>query len=182
MSLLSLLFGNYSNNKATSAANAGTQKGIDAVNGFYNDAKGYMQPYMNTGTIANSRLAGLMNDPSSIKDNPAYQWRFNQGLEARDKSAAARGGLFSGAYQKDLSDYGQGSASQEYDNEFNRMFGVTQMGQQGAMGLGQLGMGAGQSIASMYGDIGANNASKYAQRGQNYNNFENSLFKLMGLG
>jgi hypothetical protein len=182
MSLLSFLFGNYNNNKATSAANAGTQQGIDTIKGFYDDAKGYMSPYMGLGNTGVQGLLGLLNDPNSIQNSEAYKWRLGQGMSALDNSAAARGALFSGGHQKDLMNYGQGLASQEYDNQWNRLFGITGLGQNAATGLGAMGMGAGRSIAELQGDIGANNASKYAQRGQNFNNFENSLFKLIGLG
>ncbi len=37
-----------------------------------------------------------------------------------DRSAAARGGAISGAALKDLTNYSQGAASQEYQNAFNR--------------------------------------------------------------
>ncbi len=52
--------------------------------------------------------------------DPSYQWRFNQGVEALDRSGAARGMLLSGAQNKALMDYGQEMASQEYNNAFAR--------------------------------------------------------------
>jgi hypothetical protein len=52
--------------------------------------------------------------------DPSYQWRLNQGLEALNKSAAARGGYFSGQTGKDITDYAQGLASTEFQNAFQR--------------------------------------------------------------
>lgn len=46
--------------------------------------------------------------------DPGYQWRLNQGISNLDKSAAARGGLLSGAHLKDLNRYNQDYASNEY--------------------------------------------------------------------
>ncbi|WP_375182734.1 hypothetical protein, partial [Sphingomonas adhaesiva] len=44
----------------------------------------------------------------------------DQGIEALDKSAAARGRLLSGAQQKGVTDYSQNVASQEYANAYAR--------------------------------------------------------------
>lgn len=54
--------------------------------------------------------------------NPAYQWRYQQGINALDKSAAAKGMLLSGGQLKGLEKFGQGVASQEYENAFNRSY------------------------------------------------------------
>ncbi|AUR95708.1 coil containing protein [Vibrio phage 1.211.B._10N.222.52.F11] len=61
-------------------------------------------------------------DPSQIdlKSDPGYEFRMDQGVEALDKSAAARGRLLSGAQQKALTDYGQNMGSQEYSNAYAR--------------------------------------------------------------
>lgn len=52
--------------------------------------------------------------------DPGYAFRLNEGIKALDRSAAARGGLLSGAQLKGITDYGQNMASQEYQNAFNR--------------------------------------------------------------
>lgn len=52
--------------------------------------------------------------------DPGYAFRLNEGIKALDRSAAARGGLLSGAQLKGITDYGQNAASQEYQNAFNR--------------------------------------------------------------
>jgi hypothetical protein len=44
----------------------------------------------------------------------------SEGLKALDKTAAARGGLLSGGALKGATAYGQGMASDEYQNAFNR--------------------------------------------------------------
>lgn len=58
--------------------------------------------------------------PTSLTDDPGYKFRLDQGNKALENSAAARGGLFSGGTAKALDDYNQGSASQEYQNTYNR--------------------------------------------------------------
>jgi hypothetical protein len=73
-------------------------------------------------------MADLMaNMPNSqmptmdqLQMDPGYQFRLNQGLNALQGSAAARGSLQSSGTMKDILDYSQGAASQEYQNAYNR--------------------------------------------------------------
>jgi len=52
--------------------------------------------------------------------DPGYAFRMAEGMKALERSAAARGGLLSGATLKGTQRYGQDLASQEYQNAFNR--------------------------------------------------------------
>ena len=66
---------------------------------------------------------GSATQPFSMTDfqqDPGYAWRLQQGQQAIERSAAARGGLGSGRMAKDLTNYAQGAASQEYGNAYNR--------------------------------------------------------------
>ncbi len=83
------------------------------------------------------RLVQLMNNPDSIANTNAYKFRFNQGQQALERSAASRGMLNSGNTLAALADYGQGAASQEYGNEFNRLSGA--VGQRNQYNLGRMG-------------------------------------------
>lgn len=68
-----------------------------------------------------TRLQGLLNDPSNIQNDPSYQFRLQQGNQAINRSAAAKGMLGSGNVLAELAKYGQGMASEEYGNQFNRL-------------------------------------------------------------
>jgi hypothetical protein len=92
----------------------------------------------------------------------------DEGVEARDRSAAARGMALSGAQQKALTEYGQGLADQTYGQQLNRLASlagtgqtattnVASMGQNYAAGAGQNLMGAAQARGSSY-LTGANQA------------------------
>lgn len=52
--------------------------------------------------------------------DPGYAFRMSEGMKGLERSAAARGGLLSGAQMKGIQRYGQDLASQEYQNAFNR--------------------------------------------------------------
>lgn len=58
--------------------------------------------------------------PSDITLDPSYQFRVQQGLRALQASRAATGMLQTGQGLKDITDYGQQAASQEYQAAFNR--------------------------------------------------------------
>lgn len=56
-------------------------------------------------------------------NDPSYSFRFDQGMEAVNRSAGAKGLLNSGARLAALSDYGQGMASSEFAAQFGRLNG-----------------------------------------------------------
>lgn len=62
------------------------------------------------------------NSPTGVteQNDPGYQFRLQQGQQALQNSAAARGGLLSGGTAKALTDYNQNAASGEYGNVYNR--------------------------------------------------------------
>lgn len=94
-----------------------------------------------------------------FQQDPGYAFRMSEGMKALDRSAAARGGLISGAATKAAQRFGQEMGSQEYTNAFNRYqternarlnplqslagFGQTSTNQLGA---------AGQAMASGVGE------------------------------
>ena len=65
------------------------------------------------------QLKTLMTGQFSPND-PSYAWRFQQGQQAVERSAAAKGLLQSGNAAIELQQYGQGMASQEYGAQLNR--------------------------------------------------------------
>jgi hypothetical protein len=78
----------------------------------------------------------------------------SEGMKALDRSAASRGGLLSGATLKGAQQYGQGLASQEYQNAFNRY----QTNRANQLNPLQSLAGQGQTTATALGQQGANTA------------------------
>lgn len=87
--------------------------------------------------------------------DPGYAFRFQQGQKALERSAAARGGLISGNTGGALQQYGQGMASQEYQNAFNRY----QAERQARLGPLQSLAGVGQTSINALGQAGQNYAT-----------------------
>ena len=179
----------------TSLTQAGEQSGQD---------RSALTPWTQTGGAAGDIIGQLLGlgrlrssgdangtmylDPSNWQQNqrdaisrfqtdPGYQFRLQQGVNALSNSAAARGGTFSGAQAKALSDYGQNTGSAEYANWFNRLAGASGQGlvaQNAAntasnqimnTGINNAFQGGVQGAADLLG--GANNAAGYGVAGNN---------------
>lgn len=118
-------------------------------------------PWRAAGQQGLQGLLGLLADPNSIQDSAAYQWRFDQGVRGLDRSAAARGSLFSGGQSADLTRFGQGLASQEYSDQWNRLAGLA---------------GVGQAVNSQNAMLGANMAGNIGNALQNNANARASSY------
>lgn len=134
----------------------------------------------------------FVNTLEDLQNTPGYQFRLQQGEQALNNTAAARGNLLSGAAAKEMQRYGQGFASTEYQNawdraqsayqnavnryntnrqtKYNMLAGQGQQGQNAATGMAGIAQNAGQTSAQIYGNT-ANNLSNIAtQQGQNQAN------------
>lgn len=78
-------------------------------------------PFRMQRPLYQGMLQNLMTNPSAIQMDPSYQWRMGQGIETVNRGAARSGQLGSGNRLTDLMTYGQGLASTEYGNQFNRL-------------------------------------------------------------
>ena len=126
-----------------------------------------LAPYKQAGDSSLSQLMGQMGDNGyfnqtytgqDIYSDPSYQFRLQQGQDAIQSSAAAKGGLLTGATLKALQNYGQESASQEYSNAYNR-FNADQTNRYNR--LSNL-VGIGQNAAVQVGNAGAQTAQAVA--------------------
>jgi len=136
----------------------------------YNDARNtvagnnqYYQPYYDTGTQANTALAnanglngaaGYNDAMSQFRTGPGYQFQMDQGLDAINRGAAARGGLASGNNTVDIMKYAQGMADQSWQQNLNNLSGMANTGMQAAQGMAQ----NNQSLAQLASNYGSNSA------------------------
>lgn len=133
---------NNAANKATNAQERSAQMAIDQSNQNYQRTAGNLNPYIDAGSSA---LAGLQKlnsgNYSSFNASPDYQFSLNQGLQGLDRSAAARGSLYSGGQNADILKYAQGLASQNYGNYYSRLSDLSKLGSDAATNLGSIGTG-----------------------------------------
>jgi hypothetical protein len=85
-------------------------------------ANGYLDPYINAGTDAVTRLSDMAGNGKFefSEDDPSYQWRMQQGQKALERNRSASGMNQSGGTLKALTRYAQGLASTEYGAAFDR--------------------------------------------------------------
>jgi hypothetical protein len=119
------------------------------------------------GGGASNGYGSLMKDFTNedfIKD-PGYQFRLDEGNKAVQASAAAGRGLLSGAAMKAMQKYGQGFASNEFanaynrdttnkTNRYNRLTGVVDTGARAAGITGGIAQTQGQQAAQFGTDMG----------------------------
>ena len=104
---------------------------------------------------------------ADFQQDPGYAFRLSEGMKALDRTAAARGGMLSGAALRGATRYGQEMGSQEYTNAFNRY----QTNRANQLNPLQSLMGAGQTAAGNVAGAGQNYATN---AGQNYMNAGNA--------
>jgi hypothetical protein len=68
-------------------------------------------------------------DMSAFFESPGYQFRRQEGTRGTERSAAARGGAFSGNALRALAEFNSGLASQEFGNYFNQLSSIAGIGQ-----------------------------------------------------
>ena len=116
-------------------------------------------PYRKTAKLALSDLQDIyLKGTKDFTTSPGYDFRFDEGVKALDRSAAARGRLDSGPQGKALTRFGQNFATDEYNQGFNRL-----------TSLAGLGSGAVQSTNNAGSDLvvnvgNANNNAAIARR------------------
>ena len=141
------------------------------------------EPFRQAGITSQNemlRMLGLSGDPASegygalgrrftaadMEMDPGYGFRLSEGLKALDRTAAARGGLMSGAALKAAGRYGQEMASDEFTNAFNRTR-LLQADRIGALGtLYGAGQTATQQLAQQAGQYGVNAGNTMMASGQ----------------
>ena len=115
-------------NRAAELQRESAREALDLQRRMYEEGVARQQPYYDVGVNALRQLPGrtgampaaFQYRPDQLTQDPGYQFRLSEGLKALERSAAARGGLMSGATGKALTRYGQEAASQEYSNAYNR--------------------------------------------------------------
>lgn len=161
------LGGMFDGNDAAKAANAAAQQTANATNQatqlqreMWQTQQDQQKPWLQAGQTALNALTPLATNyqkfgMDQFQADPGYAFRLSEGQKALDRSAAARGGMISGAALKAASRYGQDMGSQEYQNAFNRY----QTERNAQLAPLQSLAGVGQASANTLGQAGQNYAS-----------------------
>lgn len=134
--------------RASEGPGAGGAPAASAVPGT---SGGGFNPYASN---TKSTLSSGQTPAQLMAMDPSYQFQMQQGIQAMDHSAAAQGGLLTGGHLKDLMTFGQGLASQDFNNIYNRLMGVTSMGLGASSTAGQFGLFTGSNAGGLMAQAG----------------------------
>ena len=179
--------------RAAAAESAATQremadKSIAAQREMFDIGRADLQPYREGGVTAQNQLMqmfGIGGDQNAqgygryaqdftmpeFTGDPGYQFRLKSGMEALNRSAAARGMGQSGANIKGALEYGQNFGSNEYNNAYNRALGTYQINRANQLDplfkLYTGGQSAAAGSATQAGNLGQNLGTTYSNLGTN---------------
>ena len=103
----------------------------------FNDLYQKANPWASQTAQYQNKLAQLLETPGAMASNPAYQYSFDQGMEAINRTAAAKGQLNSGNRLMELNKFGQAQASQNFfnlANLYSKLAGADNQNAAGAVG------------------------------------------------
>lgn len=143
----------------------------------YNNSLNNYSSYLNLGNQANSGLSSLLSgDYSGFYGSPDYQSALASGTQALDRSAAAKGSLYSGGQSADLTAYGQNLANQYLNNYRNSLTSLSNTGLSAANNVSSLG----NAYSGNYSNLVTGKANNQAN---SYNNTASGLSSLVnGIG
>lgn len=186
----SAVIGGMAAGDAASTQAASADRAADLQYKQWRESVELQEPWRKAGEQALNKLIPLTDytpfSMAQFQQDPGYGFRMSEGMKALERSAAARGGLMSGATLKGIQRYGQDLASQEYTNAFNRyqteraarlqpLQSLAGVGQTTAQQIGQ----SGQQMASNVGEMMTSGA---AARASGYVGQANALTGALSTG
>lgn len=179
-----------------------TDKANSTLADFYAKNMDLLKPYLQLGQEGTAGLAQQLApggpltqgyapftapNPMDMAKTPEYQFALSQGTHAIENSAAAKGLDLSGGTLKDLTTFGQGLASNQYQNAFdnalrgyntnfntynttgtnlyNRLMGITGVGQQADTTAVQSGDNTAQGTSRNYMNLADIVGNLYTDQG-----------------
>lgn len=155
--------------KAAEAQTAASEAAIAEQRRQYETTRSDLAPWRQAGQEALGAYSGMITGDGpdtaamyeGLRNYPGYQFALEEGRGAIEQSAAGRGTLQSGQTMKDLTRYGQGLATSNFENYMNRLQGLSNVGQQTAVQTGAFGQTAAGQIGRAQMAGGAARASGY---------------------
>lgn len=204
----SALIGASASRSAAKAQAGAAEQATDLQRDQFERQVELQEPWRQAGITALNKLTPLATEYTpfgmqQFQADPGYAFRLSEGMKALERSAAARGGLLSGATLKGVQRYGQDLASQEYLNAFNRYQAERQarlgplqslagVGQTSAQALGAAGQTYAGNVGNLMGQAAQARASGYVGGANaltgalgsymNYSQGQNLLNQLRGPG
>lgn len=182
-------------NKAADAASEagqlqyqGAMAGVDENRRQFDKMVELLSPYVTAGTGALSgqqNILGLNGDGAqqgavdAIQNSPLFQSLNQQGQSAILQNASATGGLRGGNTQGALAQFSPQLLNQMIEQQYNRLGGLSQMGQSAAAGQSSAGLQSANSISNLLQQGSAAQAGGVLAQG---NTGQQGFGSLLGIG
>jgi hypothetical protein len=186
----SAAIGAYSANRAAGAQKDAAEAGAAAQERMFNKQVALQEPFRKVGVNALPELVQAAKykpfNYNLYQDDPGVGFRIKTGIDAADRTAAARGGLLGGNQFRGAVQYGQELGSQEYNNAFNRYLTEDNLKYNrlaSLTGMGQTASNQMSTDAGTYGNNVAQNAATMGNiRASSYANTANAVSGGIGQG
>ena len=146
-------------------------------------------PFVKAGSSALAQQMSLigLNGTAQQQDamnalltGPEYTTGVRQGEEAILQNAAATGGLRGGNTQNSLANFRSDLLNNVINNQYNRLGGLTSLGQNAAAGVGNAGLATASNISNLLQQQGAAIAGGQIARGNVVGNNFNTMAQIAG--
>jgi hypothetical protein len=176
-SLLNGYLGSRAANNAADAQIAATREGNALLKYMYDTTRTDNLPALQARNNGLSGYQNLLKNPSAITSDPGYKFGLDQGTNAINSQAAAKGGYYSGATLKALNKFGQDYGGTKLDQSLNRFGNLAGLGQVGSQTIANAGNQYAQGASNNL--IGAGNARGAASLASS-NAWQNALNGFLG--
>lgn len=193
----SAVVGAYSANRQAKAGEQAAQiqgqaaqQGIDEESRRFDAVQALLKPYVDAGGPAltgQQNLIGLNGNDAqrqaieAIQNSPQFTMLQQQGENRLLQNASATGGLRGGNTQAALAQFSPQLLNQLIEQQYGRLGGMVQLGQNSAAGVGSAGMQTGSNIAALLQQQGAAGAGGALAQGNAYNGYTNAITGAIGL-
>jgi hypothetical protein len=167
----------------------GAEAGMSELRSQFANLQELLRPYVQVGpeALQGQRAIVGLGGPAEeaaqiarIEQSPLFQAQVRQGEEAMLQQASATGGLRGGNIQAALAQFRPGMLQSQIDLQYERLGGLTTLGQRSATTQAGAGMGLAESLSGLYGDIGASRAGRAMAEQKAQGQFQGGLINLAG--
>lgn len=182
LSLVGSVMQSRASSDAASMQSEASDRGIAEQRRQFDMIRELLKPYVSTGEEAldvNKAILGLNGQEAqqaqvaAVENSPLFQSMLRSGEDAILANASATGGLRGGNTQGALAQFRPAMLSQELQNRYANIAGLTSLGQQSAAGLGNAGLQTGQMISNTLAQQGAARAGGALESGRVMSNLFN---------
>jgi hypothetical protein len=175
--------------EAAGATTQASQAGIDEQRREFDQVQQLLSPYVTAGNgavTAQQNLLGLNGNGAQqtaidgIQNSAQFQALTHQGEEAILANASATGGLRGGNTQGALAQFRPQLLAQLIDQQYQRLGGLTNVGQASAAGVGSAAQQTGNAVTTLLGQQGSAQAGAALANGKANSQLINGLANTFG--